>query len=59
MPQKKGPDEKEPEQRKSQPRVLSNPAERVPNAGPEGGYAFPFARSSEEDEIREMYGWGV
>ena len=26
---------------------------------PDAGAAFPFARSAEEDEIREMYGWGV
>ncbi len=60
MSQKQADDPQQPSGQKADgaaapaPRAAEKAASR-----PEGGLTFPFSRSSEEDEIREMYGWGV
>lgn len=58
MPQKPHPEAPEPAP-KPAPKKTGSAKSGAPTAGPDGGYTFPFARSAEEDEIREMYGWGV
>ncbi len=58
MSQKTRPDADQPAP-KPQPKPRAAAKSGARPEGPEGGYTFPFSRSAEEDEIREMYGWGV
>ncbi len=57
MSQKPDPPSQEPQQARREAASTQRPP--APGARRPEPMTFPFSRSPEEDEIREMYGWGV
>ena len=57
MSQKPDSQSQDAQQARSEPAVPQRPP--APGARRPEPMTFPFSRSPEEDEIREMYGWGV